>query len=108
MRDKSDFKIDKKMKKELNKNLFWDIDFNLLDLDSNSQFIIERILAIGDLSDWFILKNLYSLERIKEEVVNIRNFTPKTLNFLSVILNIPKEKFRCYNIRQSITKLWNY
>lgn len=93
---------------KLNKYLFWDVDYDKLDFDKNSRFIIERVLSKGDLSDWHQLNRIYGLQRIKNEVINIKNMDKKTLNFLSIVFNIPKEKFKCYNINQSFQKLWDY
>lgn len=91
-----------------NKSLFWDIDINTLDYDKHTRFIIERVLLKGDLPDWFELRKIYGIERIKKEVLQIRYFDKKTLSFLSLIFNIPKEKFRCYNIKQYTRSHWNY
>ena len=70
----------------INKNLFWDIDINDLNLDRHVRFIIERVLTKGDLNDWFELKKTYGLNRIKQEVIQIR-FLDKNimigLNFLT-------------------------
>ncbi len=92
----------------LNKNLFWDIDVKTLDYDEHSRFIIERVLLKGDLPDWFELKKIYGIERIKKEILQVRYLDRKTLSFLSLIFYIPKEKFRCYNIKQSTQSHWNY
>lgn len=91
-----------------NKSLFWDIDINMLDYDKHTRFIIERVLLKGDLPDWFELKKIYGTERIKKEILQIRYLDKKTLSFLSLIFDIPKEKFRCYNIKQYTRSYWNY
>ena len=39
---------------------------------------------------------IYNIDIIKEAVINIKTLDMKTLNYLSIILNIPKEEFRCY------------
>ncbi len=92
----------------INKNLFWDIDINDLNLDKHVRFIIERVLTKGDLNDWFELKKTYSLNRIKQEVIQIRYLDKKTLNLLSLFFHIPKEDFRCYKIKQYLPEFWNY
>ncbi len=92
----------------LNKEIFWDIDFASINYQENARFVIERVLNYGDLSDWNAIKNIYSLNIIKSEVVKIISLNDKTFNFLSVILNIPKDHFKCYTTKQSTPKLWNY
>ena len=90
-------------------NLFWDIDEETLDVEKNTRFIIERVLTRGRLSDWRKLVELYGLDGIKKEVVNIRYLDAITLNFCSTFFGLPKTQFRCYNQPQSIIQqLWPY
>lgn len=77
--------------------LFWDIDVEKLDLKVHSRYIIERVLKYGSLNDWLNLKKIYSLDKIKEESLQIRSLDEKTLNFLSTYFDIDKSLFRCYN-----------
>jgi len=92
----------------LNKALFWDTDINKIDFNKNARSIIERVVSRGTLKDWFEIKNYYGLEKIKKEVTQIRFLDKITLNFLSKYFQIPKTKFRCYNTKPYIKKLWNY
>ncbi len=93
---------------ELSKTLFWDTDISQIDYDKNARHIIERVLQRGMLSDWFEIKNYYGLDRIKNEILQIRYLDKVSLNFCSKYFQIPKEQFKCYNTEQSIQKLWNY
>ncbi|ELR68530.1 hypothetical protein C900_00271 [Fulvivirga imtechensis AK7] len=79
------------------KKLFWDIDVTTLDTEKHAGFIMERVLHRGDLDDWNQLKKMYGWARLKEEAIKLRNLDLKTLIFLSTILNIPKDQFRCYS-----------
>lgn len=92
----------------INNNLFWDIDINDLNLDKHVRFIIERVLTKGDLNDWFEMKKIYGLNRIKQEVIQIRYLDKKTLNLLSLFFHIPKEDFRCYKTKLYPPEFWNY
>lgn len=92
----------------LTKNLFWDVDFNSIDLEKHARFVIGRVLTKGNLNDWFEIKKIYGLNRIKKEIVQLRYLDKKTLNLVSLIFDIPKERFRCYNTNQYTRKLWNY
>ena len=94
--------------KNFSNNLFWDIEETELDTEKNRRFIIERVLSRGKISDWWALIQLYSLDTIKKEVVQIRYLDKVTLNFCSTFFHIPKTQFRCYNQPQSIQKLWQY
>lgn len=93
---------------KLTPHIFWDIDPGSLDWEKNARFIIERVVTRGRLSDWFIIKEHYGLNRIKREVIRVRSLDKLTLNFLSTLLHIPKSEFRCFNTEPSIRQLWNY
>ena len=92
----------------IDKNLFWDIDFTDLNFEKHARFVIERVLSKGDLDDWYELKKIYGLDRIKRESLQIRYLDKKTLNMLSLFFNIPKEKFRCYTTRRYLREFWDY
>lgn len=85
----------------LNPGLFWDTDFNNIDYQKYSQKVIERVLTMGTLSDWFEIQRYYGLERIKNEAMQIRYLDEITLNFCCVFFNLKKEDFRCYTFQQS-------
>jgi hypothetical protein len=89
-------------------NLFWDTDETTLRREKNARFIVERVLSRGRLSDWFALVQLYGMERIKKESLEIRYLDQVTLNFCSTLFNIPKSAFKCYNQPKSIQQLWQY
>ncbi len=96
------------MKPTLNKALFWDTNYQNIDYEKHSRFVIERVLTRGNLQDWKELKLYYGLNKIKDEAINIRYLDKITLNFCHTFFNIQKNKFRCYNTEPSIRKLWNY
>ena len=79
------------------KHLFWDTNLNEIDAVMHARFIIERVVTRGNLSDWQWMHQLYQREIIIQKIQDIRFLDKKTLQFLSVIYEIPKEKFRCYS-----------
>lgn len=93
---------------DFSKSLFWDINQSTLDADKNARFIVERVITRGRLSDWRKLFSFYGMERIKNEVLQVRYLDQLTLNFCSSFFNVPKSEFRCYNQPQSIQALWTF
>ncbi len=93
---------------KLNKALFWDTDIKSIDFDKHARYVIERAITRGDIHDWKEIMNYYGLNKIKEEIVNIRHLNKLTFNFCQIFFNIEKSKFRCYNTDPSIQQLWNY
>lgn len=81
--------------KQLNKALFWDVNFEGLDYKKNADFIIERVLSFGDEKDYRILQKIYGLEKIKKAAVKLDYSDKKTINFWSLIFDIPLHSFLC-------------
>jgi len=77
---------------EIDKNLFWDVDFGKLDYKENASFIIKRVLLFGDKKDYDILKKRYSYEEIKKAVSKISYPDKKNANFWNFIFNLSNDK----------------
>ena len=86
---------------KLSSYLFWDRNINQLDLFEDKELILERVFTRGMEKDERLVFSLYDVELIKDIILNIKNLDKKTLNYLSIIFQIPKEKFRCYKYIQS-------
>lgn len=87
-------------------NLFWDADPAQLDYDVNRKYVIERVLNRGTLSDLREAFAYYGRNVIAEVAVTLRSLEPRALSFASCILSVPKEKFRCYMLKQSFRAPW--
>ena len=92
---------------KLSKTLFWDVDYDKLDVDKQSGFVIERVLENGNYKDWEAIKKYFGIDIIKQTVLNARYLNKQTLRFCSVIFNIPLNKFRCYNQVYLNQGLWH-
>ena len=96
------------MRPVFRKELFWDVDYEDIDFEKHARFVIGSVVMRGNLDDWNTLKDFYGIEKIRTEVINIRYLDKRTLSYLSVVLNVKKEEFRCYNMEPSIKALWDY
>jgi hypothetical protein len=85
-----------RMPVHFSKHLFWDIDRNKLDYKEDRTLIIERVLVYGNEDDERQLYNLYSKNVIKKVAIKSENLNERTVFYLSAILNVPREKFKCY------------
>ena len=81
---------------ELSSYLFWDRNINKLDITKDRYLILERVFTRGMENDERLVFALYDEEVIKSSIIEIKHLDKKTLNYLSIIFNIPQEKFRCY------------
>lgn len=92
----------------LPESLFWDININSINENTNKRLIIERVFTLGDIAHVKKIIKLYGIEIIKQEIVNVGFLDKKTLVWLSLFLEIPKNEFKCYKKTQSNQIHWNY
>lgn len=74
-------------------NLFWDTPIEKVDSVKHKNYIIERVLSHGLLSDFYFLLQMYTREEIKEVVLKSKILDRKTINFCSIYFKIPLNEF---------------
>jgi len=89
-------------------HLFWDVDNDVISVDNNLNFIIQRVLEYGHLNDWILIYRNLGVDRIVAIARELPYLDPKSLSFLSAISGIKKEKFKCYITKQSTPPHWNF
>jgi hypothetical protein len=92
------------LKEHLNRRLFWEIDFDKLNVDEKKQYVIERVLERGSLSQFKALINYYGRNEVAKAVKFARSLDALNHNFCSIYFDIPKEEFRCYTWKQWLGK----
>jgi hypothetical protein len=92
----------------LSSHLFWDVNRDELDAEKDKKLIIARVLEYGMLNDWKYITKYYSIEEIGDVAITLRELDPKSLAYISLLTNIPKEKFRCFTLTQSRPQHWNF
>ena len=65
-------------------------------------------MRFGSENDWFLLKKVYGMERLKKIALEVRDLDDFSLSYLSLIFDVKKEMFRCYKHKQSQPNFWNY
>ena len=100
-------KVDMLRYLKIRPSLFWDINGNILNEENNRTLIIERVLNLGNLSEWYEIVIYYGLDIIKEEVKNAGDLYPKTISFVETYLDIPKTKLKCFTRKQLNQEVWN-
>ena len=81
--------------------LFWDMDKSLLNTESHSAGLVQRVLEYGTLQDWRLTRDYYGLARIVDICKQLRTLDPMALSFICAISDTKKEDYRCYQFRQS-------
>lgn len=93
---------------QLNKAYFWDVDIAKMDEEKSKRLIIERVMNYGNLSEIRLVKSFYGLKEVKSTLCQLNYIDPKTLNFISLLFDVPKTKFKCYTKKQLAHQPWNY
>jgi hypothetical protein len=88
--------------------LFWDVDKSKLDIFKYSTYVIDRVLSHGLLSDWYLIKEIYGKETIRQVALQQRHLDKQALAFCAAYFNEPLTNLRCYNYAQSNPTHWNY
>mgnify|MGYP000311271823 CR=1 FL=1 len=97
-----------KQKPVFNKRIFWDVEFDLIDYDAKSSFVIERVFERGDVEDIRNCRRYYGDEKVTRVLLDAK-FLPETRMYLaSAVINRLLKDFRCYTLRQLNPKLFLY
>lgn len=100
--------MDNKQKPVFNKRIFWDVEFEHIDYDAKSTFVIERVFERGDVDDIRNCRRYYGDSKVTEVLLNAK-FLPETRMYLaSAVINKPLKDFRCYTLRQLTPGLFPY
>ncbi len=86
---------------DLSTHLFWDVDKSKISLEKSVQYIIERVAYLGGLKDWLMIQKIYDNETVKKVILNMSYLDVKSLHFYAQVFDIPKERFKCYKLKQS-------
>lgn len=93
---------------QFSSHIFWDVDIAKIDMSINKKWLVQRVLEYGLLNDWQIIYKYYGIEEIAQISIKLKDLDNKSVSFISVLANIPKENFLCYTTKQSKPKHWNF
>lgn len=96
---------------KISPHLFWDVDVNKVDINRNKRWFVNRVLEYGLINDWKLIYDYYGIDKIAKIAkiaMSIRGLSDKSMSFISLLSNIPKEKFLCYTTKQLIPKHWDF
>ena len=95
------------LKPNISKIAFWDVNFDKIDFQENSVFVMNKVFNYGTWADILEILRFYGLERVKKEVVQSSYFKGSALSFLCVILHLTEQDFVSYQQRQKRNPIWN-
>ena len=91
----------------LRKELFWDIDFDNLNIEKHKRLIIERVITLGELDEFHYILMIYGKHVIKQIIMELGYLDPKTMNFVTTYFGMSKKQLRCYTKKLSVQQHWN-
>ncbi len=100
--------LKKNIKPNISPRAFWDVNFEEIDFEAKSGFVIEKVLNYGTFSEQLEIFRFYGLERIKLEVVKIPYFKKTVFAFVCGFFNMDESLFNAYQRRQQQPNYWNY
>ncbi len=100
--------MSEKMKPVFNKRIFWDVNYERMDLDARAAFVIERVFERGDVDDIRQCRRYYGDEKVTRVLLNAKYLPLHTIYFASAIIDKPMNEFRCYILRQLNPELFPY
>lgn len=100
--------MEKLSKPQFDKRIFWDINFDNLDVDKRANFVIERVFDRGDVEDIRTCRRYYGDIKVTKVLMNAKFLSEHTLQFVSTLFDLPISEFRCYKQRQLTPTLFPY
>lgn len=97
-----------KPKPIFNPRIFWDVDYEKLDVDLRANFVIERVFERGDVEDIRQCRRYYGDEKVTQSLLTAKYLPLETIHFASAIIDKPLNEFRCYILRQLNPGLFPY
>jgi hypothetical protein len=97
-----------KQKPVFNRRIFWDVNFDALDYDNKSSFIIERVFERGDVDDIRQCRRYYGDEKVAQALLNAKYLSLATTYLAAAVIDRPLTDFRCYKLRQLNPGLYPY
>ncbi|MBI3638190.1 hypothetical protein HY227_00400 [Candidatus Wolfebacteria bacterium] len=70
----------------LRKSLFWDTDTRNIDVKKNAQYVIERVLELGNDREVRWMWKFYGKEILRDVIKKSRSLNPETKNLWELLL----------------------
>lgn len=93
---------------ELDRKLFWDVDYDKLDWEKYAHWVIVRVFERGDVEDIRQVRRHYGDNCVKEALLNAKSLRLNRIYLAAAVIDEPLEKFQCYINQQLNPKLFRF
>lgn len=90
------------------RRIFWDVDYDRMDLDARWRFVIERVFERGDVDDIRQCRRYYGDDKVRTALLEAKFLPEHRLSLAAAVVNEPLVNFRCYTLRLSQPGLYPY
>jgi hypothetical protein len=97
-----------KPKPVFDRRIFWDVDYDKMDLDLRANFVIERVFERGDVEDIRQCRRYFGDDKVTTALLNAKFLPEHRIHLASAVINKPLTDFRCYILRQLNPELFPY
>jgi hypothetical protein len=97
-----------KPKPVFDRRIFWDVDYDKMDLDLKANFVIERVFERGDVEDIRQCRRYFGDDKVTTALLNAKFLPEHTIHLASAVIDKPITDFRCYTLRQLNPGLFPY
>jgi hypothetical protein len=91
---------------DLDKRLFWDVEYKAESAKDYPEFIVERVIQRGTGHDLGLIIDYYGYDKVRQSLINNHKFSDTTKNFLKIYFNLTDQDL-C-SLRPFTQKLWKY
>lgn len=84
------------------RRIFWDVDYDRMDLDAKWRFVIERVFERGDVEDIRQCRRYFGDEKVRTALLEAKFLPEQTMYFASAVTDVPVEFFRCFELRRQM------
>lgn len=79
------------------KQFFWDVDFDSIDPQHDSWFVIERILSVGEQEHFEWLLSNYQIPQIRQNLLENYNLSPQAVRQWAPTFDLNPQQCKCMN-----------
>ena len=92
----------------LNRALFWDVDFDQLDWEKYAHWVIVRVFERGDVEDIRQVRRHYGDAEVKQALTKTKWLPLNIIYLACAVLDNNLTDYRCYREAQSNPQPWIY
>ena len=96
------------MKPVFERRIFWDVDYDKLDIDKKANFVIARVFERGDIEDFRQCNRYYGDEKVENVILNVPFLPLHRMYLAAAVINHDVSELKCYTQRQLNPELYPY